>query len=226
MDFNHITIFTGNYGSGKTELAINYAQWLSKRVSRVLLVDLDVINPYFRSREKVKMLEEQDIEVIYPKNLAQADLPIITADVKKVMHNKDVYGIIDVGGDEEGAIALGSSFRELEGQKYEMNLVVNTMRPFTSNVDGIILAKERIEKRSQLEFSGIICNINLGRETELKHIEEGYPVVKEAASKMGLPIKFIAIWEELLPLSNDLKIEEEIFPVKLYNNPPWINKKG
>ncbi|MDI3546708.1 MAG: hypothetical protein PWR10_360 [Halanaerobiales bacterium] len=223
MDFSRVTIFTGNYGSGKTEISINYSLLLAEQFSNILLVDLDVLNPYFRSREKAEFLEEKGVEVIFPKNLLHADLPIISARVQKLIQNIDYRGVIDVGGDEEGAIALSSVSRKLAEDDYEMNLVVNTLRTFTGNVEGIMEAKERIEMRSRLKVDNIICNTNLGVETGIEEIKEGYPIVKEAAQKMGLPVKFIAVRRDLLPLiDEDFKVDEEIFPIDIFMTPPWL----
>ena len=222
MDFKRVTIFTGNYGSGKTELAINYSLLLVRQISHVLLVDLDLINPYFRSREKSKILEESGIEVIYPRNLIYAELPIIPPEVNKLILNKQYSGVIDVGGDQEGATALGSISRKLTASEYEMDLVVNTLRKQTANVQGIVAVKERIEQRSRLVFDHIICNVNLGSESRIDDIEEGYQIIKEASRVLDLPIKFVAIREDLLPLAGGLKIEEQLLPIKIFMKPPWV----
>ena len=223
MDLKRITIFAGNFGSGKTELSINLAEKLAENYEKVVLVDLDVVNPYFRSREKDDFMEGKGVEVVYPRELENADLPIITADVHKVIQDDSIHGILDIGGNDDGAIALGSVSRQLTKDDYEMNLVVNTMRPSTSDFSGIKDMKERIEYSSKLEFDNIICNINLGKETEIEDIKEGYPLVKEASQKLGLPIKFISIREDLLPLPESFQPNEEIFPVNIHMNPPWVN---
>src|SRR6056297_466048 len=125
MKDKRITLFTGNFGSGKTEISLNYALHLRENNKKVAVVDLDVINPYFRSRAKSELMEEHDIEVIYPKELKHADLPVITADIKKLLQNKEYYGVIDVGGDEDGATVLGSIADSLKETAYQLNLVVN-----------------------------------------------------------------------------------------------------
>jgi len=106
MDYKRVTIFTGNYGSGKTEISINYSLFLSGIISHVLLVDLDVVNPYFRSREKAEFLEKEGIKIIFPKRLAHADLPIISADLYSIIEDENIYGVLDVGGDDDGAAPL------------------------------------------------------------------------------------------------------------------------
>lgn len=222
MNFNRITIFTGNYGSGKTELAINYSLLLARQNSPVLLVDLDLINPYFRSREKAEILAEKGVEVIYPKNLVYADLPVIPPAVNKLIGNQQYSGVIDVGGDQAGATALGSISDKLRAGDYEMNLVINTLREQTANLPGIIAVKERIEQQSKLSFDHIICNVNLGSATTIADIAEGYQLIKEGARVLELPIKFIALREDLLPLANELAVEEQLLPIKLFMKPPWV----
>ncbi len=221
MNFKRITIFTGNYGSGKTEIAINYSLLLKKEYEHIILIDLDVINPYFRSREKAEFLEKQGISVVFPKNLVYADLPIIPADVYSLIQNPEACGVIDVGGDIEGATALGSISQRLNKDDCEMNLVVNTYRDRTNTVEGIIETGKRIEERSKLKIDNLICNVNLGKETELKHLKKGYQIVKKAAEKMETTLKFISIKEELLPYLDNLKFSGEIFPIKIFMKPPW-----
>ena len=221
MENKRVTIFTGNFGSGKTELAINYALKLNEKYSNIVLADLDVVNPYFRSREKSEFLEEKGVEVVYPKNLKHADLPIISADVYKIIQDEKNYGVFDVGGDDDGAISLASVSKNLIDEQYEMNLVVNTLRPSTNDLAGIKNMKQRIEDTSKLTFDNIICNINLGDETTLKHIKEGYQLVKKASKELDLPIKFISIYKDLLPLSDENDFEEDIFPIDIYMKTPW-----
>jgi len=221
MEDKRITVFTGNFGSGKTEVSLNYALHLRKDREKVVIVDLDVINPYFRSREKEQLMEEQGIEVIYPKKLKYADLPIITADLKRLLHNEEYYGVIDVGGDKEGATVLGSIADSVQAAKYELNLVVNTKRPFTSNAEGIIKMKDQIEFAAKMNVDNLICNINLGQDTQLGDLKEGYPIVKKAADKMNIPIKFISVREDLKESSLKLNYEEEIFTIKRFLKNPW-----
>ncbi len=221
MENKRVTIFTGNFGSGKTELAINYALTLNEKYKNVVLADLDVVNPYFRSREKSEFLEKKGVEVVYPKNLKHADLPIISANVYKIINNENNYGVLDVGGDDDGAISLASVSKNLEDDQYEMNMVVNTMRPSTNSVEGIKNMKKRIEERSKLKFDKMIANVNLGRDTTTENIKNGYTIIKKAAKELDLEIKFVSIYKKLLPLDKDINFEEEIYPIDLYMNTPW-----
>lgn len=223
MENKRVTIFTGHFGSGKTEISINYALQLNKKYSNIILADLDVVNPYFRSREKSEFLEEKGVEVVYPKNLKHADLPIISADVYKIIQDENNHGILDVGGDDDGAVSLASVSRNLKDEDYEMNLVINTLRPSTNNLKGIINMKEKIEDRSRLKFDNIIANVNLGDETTIEDVENGYHLVEKASEKLNLPIKFISISKKLLPLPERIDFKEEIFPIEIYMKTPWQN---
>lgn len=216
-----VTIFTGNFGSGKTEISLNYALHLKEKNDKVAVIDLDTINPYFRSREKNELMEEKDIEVIYPKELKYADLPIITPNIKKLLQNDEYYGVIDVGGEEDGATVLGSIADDVRGIDYELNLVINTKRPFTEDVKGIIKMKEKIESASKLDVDNLICNINLGEKTTIEDVKKGYPLVKEASQELNLPIKFISVREDLKVKLEKLDYEEEIFTIERFLKNPW-----
>ena len=221
MEHKRITIFTGNYGSGKTEIAVNFSLFLKEKYKKVILIDLDVINPYFRSREKADLLEEKGIRVIYPQNLRYADLPVVSPEVYSLLQSDKDYGVIDAGGDKEGATALGSISRKLVKDDYEMNLVVNTYRDRTEDVEGIINTARRIEEGSRLEIDNLICNVNLGRETLPEHIKKGYQIIQKAAEEMAIPIKFIAVRKDILPGLDEPGSGEEIFPLRIFMKLPW-----
>ena len=223
MDHKRITIFTGNFGSGKTEISINFSLWLKEHYEKVAIADLDVVNPYFRSRDQAEELEKEGIKVIYPERLKQSDLPILSSKIKSIINDKSLYGVFDVGGDEDGSIALSSLAGDIEEDEYEMLFVVNTNRPWTSDVEGIIDTKKRIENKSRLSFDGLIANINLGTETTAEDILDDYPLIEQAADEMNLPIKFIAVERTLLNTleKSDNLTEQELFPLDIHMKPPW-----
>ena len=218
-----ITVFTGNFGSGKTEISLNYALHLKENhdINKIAVVDLDVINPYFRSREKSDLMESKGIEVIYPKKLKYADLPIITPDINRLLQNDNYYGVIDVGGDKDGATVLGSIADNVKKTDYELNLVVNTKRPFTNNVEGIVEMKEMIEEASKISVDNLICNINVGDSTSIEDIKEGYKTVENASKQLNLPIKFISIKEDLLGDLEKFEYKQELFPIQRFLKNPW-----
>lgn len=189
-------IIAGDYGSGKTEFAINLATQMSVR-EKVVLVDLDIVNPYFRSRDATEFLEEHGVEVVYNKELRSADLPALSPRIDTVLagpHNV----ILDVGGDE-GSRVLGRYKGHLL-QRADLWLVVNCFRPFTSEAAGIMETARRIENRSGLKVSALVNNANLGRETSAGDIRVGAEITAEAAAQMGLPVLWHCARPHLLPL--------------------------
>lgn len=215
-----LNILTGDYGSGKTEVSINFAQYLAlSGNNKVALVDLDIVNPYFRSREAAESLAEDGVEVIYPTGeVAQADLPIITPVVYKVLQNKEYTAVFDVGGDDIGARALGSLYSYFKDEDYDMALVVNNNRPFTQDLAGVKAMKEAIERASRLQITALIANPNLGLDTTPRIVKVGHELIAEFAEKLGLPLLFTAIGEELV---DSVNIEGKILPLKKYMKQPW-----
>lgn len=215
-----LNILTGDFGSGKTEVSINFAQYLVlSGNSKVALVDLDIVNPYFRSREAADLLAENGVEVIYPTGeVAQADLPIITPVVYKVLQNKEYTAVFDVGGDDIGARALGSLYNYFKTEDYQMILVVNNNRPFTRDLQGVLAMKDAIERTSRLKINALIANPNLGCDTTPRIIEVGHEMIQEFAEKLKLPLLFTAITEELI---DSVNIEGKILPLKKYMKQPW-----
>ncbi len=186
-----IYITVGHYGSGKTEFSVNYALELKKTCDNVILVDLDIVNPYFRSNDARALLEENGITVIAPDYAGtNVDIPVLPAEIMRIFNEKDAKIILDVGGDDDGAIALGRYKQFFDKADYEMSLVVNTKRPLSSTVAEIIEMKENIEAASRLKVSNIIADTNIADETTKDIIIRGYEITKEAANKLNLPIKY------------------------------------
>ena len=186
-----IYITVGHYGSGKTEFSVNYALELKKTYENVILVDLDIVNPYFRSNDARSLLESHGITLIAPDYAGtNVDIPVLPAEIMRIFNEKDAKIILDVGGDDDGAIALGRYKHFFDKADYEMSLVVNTKRPLSSTVSEIIEMKENIEAASRLKVSNIIADTNIADETTKEIIENGYEITKEAAQKLNLPIKY------------------------------------
>ena len=187
-----IYITVGHYGSGKTEFSVNYALFLRKTHEKVILVDLDIVNPYFRSNDARALLEKNGITLIAPDYAGtNVDIPVLPAEVMRIFNEDDATIIIDVGGDDDGAIALGRYKQFFDNADYEMSLVVNTRRPLSSTVDEIVEMKENIEIASRLKVTNIIADTNIADETTKEIIEEGYEITKEASDVLGLPIKYV-----------------------------------
>ncbi len=221
MDPEDTLIITGNYGSGKTEISLNLAFQAAGKDLDVALVDLDVINPYFRSREKDDELQQAGIDIIFPGELKEADLPVISPKIKRALVNENCLAIFDVGGDKEGAVTLSSVVDHLDEEAYEKWLIVNPFRPRTNTPEKIVQTARRISEQSDLDFTGIVANIHLGEETETSIIEKKFPALKKAASRLDVEIKFLAAVREIASQLKEEKYPCPILPLKLYLNPPW-----
>lgn len=216
-----IRVFTGHFGSGKTEISINYALKLAEEGKKVCIADLDIVNPYFCSRDEQEMLESKGIKLIAtPKEYSNAELATIPLNTLAVFNDKSYEAVLDVGGDENGAVALGQYNRFFKDEDYDMYFVVNTTRPFTSDAQGVIDYIGEIEKASRLKVKYLIHNTNLSYETTLEHILEGQKIIREVSEKTGIPVRYTTVREDLVKeLPED--IEGEIFPIKTYMLPPW-----
>lgn len=216
-----ITIFTGHFGSGKTEFAINYSINLAKQGKKVILVDLDIVNPFFRSTEAKKLLMDNHVELISPNYAgSNVDVPSLPATIYGVFEKKNTHVIFDVGGDEDGATALGGYYPYFKKNPYRMFNVINTCRPFTNNVESIIELTKKIEDRSRLKITDLIHNTNLSYETTTALITRGHKIVTEVSEKLRYPITYIGVIEELKDeLPKDLKMLA--YPIKRYMKPLW-----
>ena len=188
-----ITVIAGHFGSGKTEFAVNFAFRLKQQFEKVTIVDLDTVNPYFRTKDAKAALLDAGINVIVPE-FANSNLDIITIppEVLSVFADESCHAILDVGGDDEGATVLGMFNRYLMESGYEMYFVHNSKRPFTGSVDDTIEMMNAIEYSSRLKFTGIVSNSNLMELTTPEIVSEGEKLTLEVSDKTGIPVKFIA----------------------------------
>lgn len=195
----HITIICGHFGSGKTELALDLALQAKPSFERVFLCDMDVINPYFRSRDYETHLSERGIELIAPKGeLSKADLPIITKEVRNVIEDEEAKVIIDLGGDKDGAISIGQFAQQINEKDYEMIFVGNINRPYVSTVEGMIETIKGIEYSSRLKITNIVNNTHLIDEYIPPEIVlKGEEVCIECAKELQIPFLFSFISEQL-----------------------------
>lgn len=218
-----VRIITGHYGSGKTEFAVNYAMKLRELINdKIAIADMDVVNPYFRSREKQKELEAKDILVIGSSIEGSAlDLPAVSAQVMTPMEDHTYQYIIDVGGDSVGSRALGRFTYLLEDDEYDMLMVVNANREQTSDVRGVLRHKMAIEATTKLKVTGFINNTHLVRETTIEDIIKGDILLKELSKETGIPVRYVSA---MRALTNDIKsdISGEIFPIDLMMREDWM----
>ena len=205
-------IFTGHYGSGKTEVSVNFAAKLRREGKKVTIIDLDTVNPYFRTNDLRKRLEDMGIEVIAGRFAStNVDMPLVPAEISKAF-NSDGCFIFDVGGDDEGAYALGRYTSEFEKSGYEMHLVVNTRRPLTSTAEEICAMAADIEKASRLKITDIYNNTNLSYETDKSTVMSGIGELKRAEELTGLKIaRHCGTAEAVSEIPSETAFEMEIY---------------
>jgi hypothetical protein len=196
-------IFTGRFGSGKSEIALNYAVQVAKQQRREIghrpiLVDLDLVTPYFRSREAVKAMNAAGVQVIAPLALSQAiDVPAVVPEILGAIQQTDRPVILDVGGDEQGARALGQYSSALQKRGYAMYFVVNPYRPLSATPEAICSSIAEIERSSRLRVAALVSNPNLMHETDPDTIMAGHAIVEEASQLASRPIAFLVITQPL-----------------------------
>lgn len=223
QQIRRITLFVGNLGSGKTELAINYALWLHQGFPAVSIVDLDIVNPYFRTRIKRDYLEQQGLRVISPPGaLAGADVPALPAAILGVLENQQGLGVFDVGGDDIGATALGRFKHYLPRSSYNLFFVVNTRRPFTNTQEGIMKMLKLVERASRLQVTALINNTNLGAQTDVATVLDGHAIVTRTARELELPVAFVSALPQLVPPLVRQLPGTAILPVVQHMLPPWL----
>lgn len=218
-----IRIIIGHYGSGKSEFSMNYVTRLRELIdTKVAISDLDVVNVYFRTREKRDFLQSKDILPIDSSVQATTlDLPAVSAQVTSPITDKEYNYVIDVGGDDVGARVLGRFSHLIEKDDYDMFCVLNANREKTQTAQDVINHIKSIEKTSNLKVTGLVNNTHLVRETTVDDILKGNELIKEVSNLTGIPIRYVMCLESLIPqLPNNLR--GEIFPVKLYMRECWM----
>ncbi len=210
-----LTLFAGHYGSGKTNIAVNYASELRKQGKTVTIADLDIVNPYFRTKDSEELLRALGINLICsPFANSNLDVPAMPAEVYSLIDSRETYGVLDIGGDDRGALALGRYSPMIrEENNYEMLFVINRARPLTRNADDTIAVMREIEEACRLPFTAIVNNTNLGRQTTAEDVLSSVSYAQAVSDASGLPIKMTCvhfpIYEALASKINNL------FPIHL-----------
>ncbi len=222
INLDGIVVIVGNYGSGKTEVCINLAVNRKRAGLDVRIADLDLVNPYFRTREAKDQLSELGIEVVIPpKKYLHADLPILSPVVAGMIRRPSQLTLLDAGGDDVGATVLAALAEPLRDKCVHVLQVVNPFRPFTDTIKGCLKVRREIEEASKITINGIIGNANLIDETTVANIYVGYDFVKRLADSGGLPLEFVTIAKELLPEIDMEHFSCPVLPIERQLVPPW-----
>jgi len=195
-------IFVGAYGSGKSEVAVHFARKLRRENPgrKVLLADLDIVNPFFRSLDARDILEKEDIRVIGPTYAnTNVDVPSVSGEMYAIFDDPDYVGVFDIGGEDLGAKILGTMKSRFEGISYRVYMVVNTLRPFTADAESIAAMAAELKAASRLPIHGMINNTNLLEETTAAELEYSYPIMAAASRLTGIPVVYTAGLDECLP---------------------------
>lgn len=194
-----VTLFCGHYGSGKSNIAVNYAFRLREKYDKVALADVDVVNPYFRSLDSKSELEEKGIRVIaLPFANTNVDLPALPSEVYGLVERRDIHAVLDVGGDDRGALALGRFVPYIQEENdYDMFFVANFYRPLTRTAEEAFDVMNEIVSACRLPFTGIINNSNLGEETAPRDVETTAQEAQRLSEISGLPLAYTTYSERL-----------------------------
>lgn len=217
MEHKRLTVFAGHYGSGKTNLAVNYALRLAGEGKRVVIADLDIVNPYFRTKDSERELSQAGVTVISPRFASSnVDLPALPPETYRLISDRSVYGIIDLGGDDRGAYALGRFADAIrEENDFRMALVWSCYRPMTETLGESLEIIGEIEAAAHLPFTDIVNNSNLGIESTARSFLASLPLAEELSRETGLPIWFHAAEAEVARELRGI----EVLPMTLQRKP-------
>ena len=233
MEHKRLTLFAGHYGSGKTNIAVNYALHLAGEGKQVVIADLDIVNPYFRTKDSAKELEAAGVTLISPQFAnSNVDLPALPAEAYRLVTDKRIHGIMDIGGDDRGAYALGRYVPAiLEENNYRMIFVANACRPLTRTPEDALEVMREIEAACGLKFTDLINNTNLGSETTPETVLGAKDYMEQLSQMSGLPVFATTAMEQIAPMVADsaenvlpLRLQEKYFDLpsqKPGNRPLW-----
>ena len=225
LNYKRITVFAGHYGSGKTNIAVNYALKISETEKSVSIADLDIVNPYFRTKDSAKMLEKAGIRLISSEYAnTNVDTPALPAEIYSVFSDKSVHAVLDVGGDDRGALALGRYVPYmLEENDYEMLFVINKYRFLTADAASTVEVMREIEAAAGLKFTGIVNNSNIGEETTAQAVLDSLEYANEVSKITNLEIKMTMVKKELFK-ELETKINN-LQPLELFVRQSWLRQE-
>ena len=222
LELSGIAIIVGAYGSGKTEVAINLALHMNAKGVAVRLADLDLVNPYFRTREARHVLNRQGIDVVLPPaQYMQADLPILTPEVSGMLRRPTGLTLLDVGGDDVGATVLAALSDAVVDQTPDVLQVINPHRPYTDSVRGCLEMRRAIEAKAKMKVTGIVGNAHLMDATGEQDILDGHGFARQVAEAGEVPLVFITAPAGLLTRIHKRSIQCPVLPVRRQLVPPW-----
>lgn len=210
-----ITLFAGHYGSGKTNIALNYARMLKRAGEKVAIADLDIVNPYFRTKDSAADLQAEGIDLVVSDFAnSNVDFPAMPKEIYALVAGRDRKIVMDVGGDDRGALALGRYVPDIRAEgDYEMLAVVNASRPLTATAADTVEVLREIEAACALLFTGIVNNTNLGQQTTAGTVLGSVAYADEIAALMEIPIRFTCA---PVPIAAELKGKiENLLPLEI-----------
>lgn len=221
MRTKRVTLLAGHYGSGKTNIAVNLAMRQKQEGFDVTVADLDIVNPYYRTKDSEEELKAAGIPLISsPFANSNVDLPALPQELYRIVDETDTHMVVDIGGDDRGAYALGRFAQKLKDENdYEMILVINKYRPLTADEKDAVAIMKEIEEAGHLQFTAIVNNSNLGKETTAEDVLASVPYAEKMAKDTGLPLLLTTVREDLLP---ELKGKiENLMGMKLQRSRLW-----
>ena len=217
---HRISIVTGHYGTGKTEFSVNLALALAAEGASVMLADLDIVNPYFRSRERRSLLEEAGVRLISSSQAcSDADVPSLPAELLAILENRDIRGVLDIGGDPVGARVLARFQPKIVQEDYQLIYVLNANRPEVRTAEAAVRYLRGIEATTGLTCTGIVNNTHLCGETTEEEIRKGAALAAEVSSETNIPVLCHVTEEKFVPTLSDLP--ETVFPITIKMKKPW-----
>lgn len=229
MKHKRVTLFAGHYGSGKTNIAVNYALLLAREGKRAAIADLDIVNPYFRTKDSAVELAAAGVDLISPQFAnTNVDLPALPAEAYRLVEDKSLFAVMDIGGDDRGAYALGryTPFL-LEENDYQMAFVANPCRPLTRTPEEAMAVMREIEAAGGLPFTAIVNNANLAHETTPETVLEAIPYMEKLSELSGLPIWMTSAEESVaaglegkVPGLLPMQLQKKYFDLPEQKGPP------